>query len=72
MKEYEVKFEIYGKKMKTKIEATSEEMAERILRHKIKIHSVTDLGEKGYKENPLRDRNTNDIFDNFSKIFGDK
>lgn len=47
---YEIKFEIYGKKMKTKIEASSKEMAERILRQKIKIYSVTPIEEKSYKK----------------------
>lgn len=66
-----MKFEIYGKKMKAKIEANSEEMAERILRHKIKVHSVTKVEQKGYKDNadprPMDDM---DIKDFFGGIFG--
>ena len=72
---YEIKFEIYGKKMKAKIEANSEEMAERILRHKIKIHSVTKVEQKGYKDNadprPMDDDMFNSIFGGvFKDTFG--
>lgn len=53
MKTYTVYFEIYGKKMKASgIEATNQDQAERIVRHKLNIMNIeeepSDL-EKGKK-----------------------
>lgn len=39
---YEVKFEIYGKKMKAYVEALSREDAEYLVRGKIKFHSIRE------------------------------
>lgn len=44
--EYEICFEIFGKKMKTKIKALSEKDAERYLKNKIKVHSINSIGQE--------------------------
>lgn len=40
MKDYEIFFELFGKKMKTTITALNKDAAEASLRYKIQIHSI--------------------------------
>lgn len=40
MKSYTIYFSIFGKKMKTTIDASSESSAEKLLRDKITIHKI--------------------------------
>jgi len=55
MEEYEVFFEIYGKKMKTTVSAISEMMAKEIVKSKLIIHKV--------------EKKSNDFKNIFSEIF---
>jgi hypothetical protein len=61
MKTYEIYFELFGKKMKTKIEAPNKEVAEDRLRRKIQIHSIRD--------SQIANRNTEYSGDNFVEFF---
>ena len=63
MKTYEILFEIYGKKLKTTIEANSEEKAKEIVNNKIRFNKITEL-----KSN----NNDNGILDQMMNMFGMK
>lgn len=43
MKAYEVKFEIYGKKLKVTVQAESKTAAKRIIKQDIIFHSVEEI-----------------------------
>jgi len=59
--QYDIFFEIYGKKMKCTLFAESKEQAEYILRGKIKIHKICEQPTPQTK---------GDFFDNFKDILG--
>jgi hypothetical protein len=40
MKDYEIYFDLFGRKMKTTIRAINKDVAESVLRQKIQIHSI--------------------------------
>ncbi len=61
MKKYEIFFEIYGKKLKTTIEANSEEKAKEIVKNKIRFDKITELKSKD-----------DDIVDQMLNMFGIK
>jgi hypothetical protein len=56
MKKYTVKFEIFGKKMQTIIEAENQFRADIKLRERLKIYSIVEV--------------TNPVVEQFKKIFG--
>ena len=60
MKKYEILFEIYGKKLKTTVEANSEEKAKEILKNKIRFDKITEL------------KSNDDVIDQFMNMFGMK
>lgn len=62
MKKYEILFEIYGKKLKTTIEANSEEKAKEIVKNKIRFDKITEL----------KSNNSDDIVDQMLNMFGMK
>ena len=43
MKQYEVKFEVYGKKLKVTVQAETEQHAKRIVKQDIIFHSIKEL-----------------------------
>lgn len=43
MKKYTVKFEIFGKKMQTVIEAENQFRADMKLREKLRVHSIVEI-----------------------------
>jgi hypothetical protein len=61
MKKFEIFFEIYGKKLKTTIEANSEEKAKEIVKNKIRFDKITELKS-----------NDDDIVDRMMGMFGMK
>lgn len=61
MKKYEILFEVYGKKLKTTIEANSEEKAKEIVKNKIRFDKITELRTKD-----------DDILDQMMGMFGMK
>lgn len=64
MKTYEIFFEIYGKKLKTTIEANSIDMAKAIIKDKIRFDKITEL-----KSN---NNDNNDLLDQMLNMFGMK
>ena len=58
-KPYEVLFEIYGKKMKTTVIASTPEEAKDIIQDKIRFYSVKPVED---------DKTINDLFEEFGKI----
>ena len=52
MNEYEVKFEFYGRKLKTTIWAKSEAEAEYLIRGKIKFHSIERVSKSPHDDLP--------------------
>ena len=65
MKNYDVYFEIYGKRLKTTILAESEEKAKEIVRNKIVFHKVV------LKQNDEFNK-IDDIFTNIMDVLGGK
>ena len=60
MKTYEVYFELFGKKMKTTVSASSKEHAKEVIKNKIKFNEIMELDLRG------------ELPDCFKSIFGDK
>ena len=56
MNEYNIHFEIYGKKMKTTIFADSDVLAIKALRKKITIHSIKEVASS-----PITDKDIDDV-----------
>jgi len=65
MKRYIIYFELYGKKMKTTVSATSEEEAKKVIFNKINFHKVVEK-EKFTKEAVDK---INGLFNNVFKDF---
>jgi hypothetical protein len=61
MTEYTVYFELYGKKMKTKVNALSENQAKQKILDKVVFHKVT-------KEEDFEDFIVEDFLDFFNKV----
>jgi len=61
IKEFELKFEFYGKNLKTKVKAYDIEMAKDIVRKRVNFIGVEE--KKGFEDFP---------FDSFSSIFNNK
>ncbi len=73
MKEYEIYFEIFGKKMRTKLDAESIEDAKLELFNKITFHKVVSVD--GKQDEPKSYNNlfdSNDSFINIMNLFGMK
>ena len=56
MKKYTVKFEIFGKKMQTTIEAENQFRADIKIRERLKVYSIVEV--------------TDPVVDQFKKMFG--
>ena len=67
MKNYDVYFELYGKKLRTTIIADSEAHAQEIVKNKIIFHKVSK--SQIQEEKPF---DSSDIFESFKDIFGGK
>jgi len=68
MKDFEVCFEIYGKKMKTTVYASNETAAKKIIMEKIIFHKVV---EKVDDNKDIKDfMGNDDTFNNLMDIFG--
>ncbi len=65
---YQIKFELFGKKMKVKLKANSKEDAEYRLRGKINIHEITEC-ELPNKESLYNTQQDEEIFDNLKNVF---
>lgn len=62
MNEYYVYFEIYGKKMKTRIYAANEDLAKGEVKNKIIFHKVVEV----------EDHSDGDVFEDLMNLFGKK
>lgn len=63
MKDFDVYFELYGKKMKTTVFAYNESSAKKIIREKIVFHKIIEKADK---------KDIKDTFDNLMDMFGMK
>ncbi len=67
MPEYEVYFELYGKKLKTTIQADSEQHAKFLIKDRIIFHKTNEVKPKGDKHFDGAIDMLNDILNGFKK-----
>lgn len=74
MKNFDVYFELYGKKMKTTVFADNETDIKKIVREKIVFHKIIEkVNEKVDEKKDIKDfLGNDDTFNNLMDIFGMK